>query len=157
MTPLGCPDCLLIRYEPPRSTGSPTRGRARARAIARVRVNPRAASPRLASLDFFSFFFVREGERKGGGRRSSSLVFSFLFLFHFRAGARASALRRMYVCAYGEIAENSRFVARVKNRGVGHETLDAITISLEYHLHYSVCRMEQSPPLSTNPAFCGGF
>lgn len=60
MTPLGCPDCLLIRYEP-RAL------RARLRASMNARARSRTPFPRsrfpteLVSLDFFSFPFCGRG------------------------------------------------------------------------------------------------
>jgi len=50
MTPLGCPDCLLIRYEP-RALWARLRARARARAPSRSHFRAK-----LVSLDFFFFF-----------------------------------------------------------------------------------------------------
>lgn len=69
----------------------------------------------------------------GSSAFPSLFPFFFLFLVLFFAEFAHDATN---VCEFAEI----RGPSRASNRSVGYETLDAITISLEYHLHYSVCR-----------------
>lgn len=163
MTPLGCPDCLLIRYEP-----RALRARLRVNANARARVRHSRARSRfpteLVSLEFFSFPFCGRG--------------SFFGLF---ACTRFCCFVCPFFCGeYAMSVSASRFTAERGNRenswfrgaqpsNCGYEILDAITISLEYHLLLSrpiifrmprnkapVCR-RGNIALLLSRFFCGEF
>lgn len=125
MTPLGCPDCLLIRYEP-----RALRARLRASMNARAHAIPALAFPDRACVARFFFLpFLVEGALFSACLRVRDFVVLFvLFLWRIRdVGAVSRFTQPSEV-----IARIRGFAGRASNRG--YEILDAITISLEYHL-----------------------
>lgn len=127
MTPLGCPDCLLIRYEPRALRArlcASMNARARAYAIPALAFPDRACVARFFFLPFLwkGLFFRLVCVC------AISLFCSFFFLWRIRdVGAVSRFTQPSEV-----IARIRGFAGRASNRG--YEILDAITISLEYHL-----------------------
>lgn len=134
MTPLGCPDCLLIRYEP-----RALRARLRVNANARAYAIPALAFPDRACVAgfFFPFLFV-EGVFFG-------LFACARFCLFFFCGGYAMSVSPLDSQPSEVIARIRGFAGRASNRG--YEILDAITISPEYHLllpHPIIFRMPRN-------------
>lgn len=126
MTPLGCPDCLLIRYEP-RALRARLRASMNTRARAR-HSRARVSRPSLCRSIFFPSLFVEGALFSACLRVHDFVVLFVLFLWRIRdVGAVSRFAQPSEV-----IARIRGFAGRASNRG--YEILDAITISLEYHL-----------------------
>lgn len=131
MTPLGCPDCLLIRYEP-RALRARLRASMNARARALAYAIPALAFPDRACVARFFFLpFLWKG-LSFFGLFACARFRCFVCSFFFAEDTRCRCCLSIHTAERGNRENSWVFAGRASNRG--YEILDAITISLEYHL-----------------------